>query len=82
MKLKQRIKQFFCRHAYNNNTPKHATPFLGWMFQCPKCQGYVAYFKEWDDFANISEKQYEIFREEGEKLYSFFEYKEANNDRF
>jgi transcription initiation factor IIE alpha subunit len=81
MKLKQRIKQFFCCHAYNNNTPKYTTPFLGWMFQCPKCNGYVAYFKEWDEFVDISERKFEFLKEEGKKLHGFLEYKENKNDR-
>ena len=75
MKLAQRIKQHFCRHTYAGIV-KYTTPFLGWMFQCPKCNGYVAYFKNWDDFVDISEDQYEIFREEGEKLFGVYIYKE------
>ena len=70
MKLRQRIKQFFCHHIYAG-VPKYTAPFLGWVYQCPKCDGYVAYFKEWDDFVDISEKRYEIFREEGRKLHGF-----------
>lgn len=69
MTLMQRIKQYFCRHTYTGAT-KYTTPFLGWMFQCPKCKGYVVYFKEWDEFVDISEQRYELFREEGEKLHS------------
>ena len=69
MTLMQRIKQYFCRHTYAGAT-KYTTPFLGWMFQCPKCKGYVVYFKEWDEFVDISEQRYELFREEGEKLHS------------
>ena len=76
MKLARILKQRFCRHAYNANTPKYHTPFLGWMFQCPKCNGYVAYFKEWDQFVDISEKKFELYKEEGEKLFGigYFEH--------
>ena len=80
MKLIQIIKQRFCCHAYNNDTPKRTTPFLGWMFQCPKCQGYVAYFKEWDQFVDISEKKYKLYCEEGEKLHGVGYYKERGID--
>jgi hypothetical protein len=31
----------------------------------------MAYFKEWDEFVDISVQKYEIFREEGKKLYGF-----------
>ena len=84
MKLTQRIKQYFCRHAYNNSTPKYKTPFLGWMFQCPICQGHVAYFKEWDEFVNISEKKFELFKEEGLKLHGigFYEERKKINDGY
>lgn len=65
----RKIKQHFCCHYYNDSTPKHTTPFLGWMFQCSKCGGYVAYFKEWDEFVDISEEKYLLYKEEGEKLH-------------
>jgi hypothetical protein len=39
------------------------------MFQCSKCGGYVAYFKEWDEFVDISEEKYLLYKEEGEKLH-------------
>lgn len=80
MKFIRRIKQYFCRHAYNKDTPKEHTPFLGWMFKCPKCDGYVAYFKEWDEFVDISEKRYQLFREEGKKLHGRYNYKERDNE--
>lgn len=68
-RIAQRIKQRFCHHIDHPNDRNHQTPFVGYMFQCPKCKGYVAYFKYWDDFINVSEKRYNIFAEEGVKLW-------------
>lgn len=70
MKLIQKIKQHFCRHIDDPNGRNHRVPFLGFVFKCPKCQGYVVYFKNWDGYYDISEKQYISYTEEGDKLWA------------
>ena len=70
-KLRQRIKQHFCRHTHAG-AKLYPAPFLGHIFQCPKCQGYVAYFKEWDDFVGLHESRYRLYLEEGGKLHGAF----------
>ena len=72
MKLIQIIKQRLCRHTHNPDVTRCPAPFRGYTFQCPKCSGYVAYFKHWDDFVNISEKKYQLYIEEGAKLHEVF----------
>jgi uncharacterized C2H2 Zn-finger protein len=44
-------------------------PFLGYAFQCPKCNGYVIYIKEYDRYVNISEGEYNIFSKAGQRLH-------------
>lgn len=66
--LIRRIKQRFCCHEDYPDYRNYAMPFLGYAFQCPQCKGYVAYFKEWGDYLDISKKKYELFTNEGNKL--------------
>lgn len=67
MKFKQRVKQFFCKHT-QVGVKHYPAPFLGHLFQCPKCNEYVAYFKEWNKFVGLRESWYQFYLEEGEKI--------------
>ena len=69
MKLIQRIRQRFCRHEDDPRSRNKVMPFVGYIFQCPKCNGYVAYFDYWNEYADITEKEHIIFIEEGVKLW-------------
>ena len=69
MKLVQRIRQRFCRHEDDPRNRNKIMPFAGYIFQCPKCKGHVAYFYNWNEYADISEQDRIIFTEEGAKLF-------------
>ncbi len=62
------IHQHVCKHIDDPNNRNYKMPFWGYAFQCPKCNGYVAYFEKWDSYGNICKKDYIFFVEEGEKL--------------
>ena len=69
MKLIQRIKQRFCRHIDDPINRNCVMPFEGYIFQCPKCGGYVAYFNGLGEYTDISEKERDFFIKEGTKLW-------------
>ena len=70
MKLLQRIKQRFCSHEDDPRNRNKIMPFVGYIFECPKCKAYVAYFDHWGEYTDISEKERKIFIEEGAKLWA------------
>ena len=70
MKLIQRIRQRFCRHIDSPKDRNKVMPFVGYIFQCPKCKAYVAYFDHWGEYSDISEEERNIFIEEGAKLWA------------
>lgn len=70
MSLLRKIKQRFCRHIDDPSKRNKMMPFKGYMFQCPKCNGYVAYFESGDKYFNISEWKRDIFLEEGFKCWA------------
>ena len=81
MKLIQRIKQRFCKHIDMPDERNHRMPFLGYSFQCPKCKSYVAYFKNWDEYINISDKEHMLLVEEGKKLWNV-QYSQKSKDNY
>ena len=80
MKLIQRIKQRFCQHIDDPRHRNKTMPFTGYIFQCPKCQAHVAYFHNWNEYTEISEKERKIFIEEGTKLWALQWNREENDD--
>ena len=70
MKIIQRIKQRFCRHIDDPRNRNKLMPFFGYVFQCPKCKGYVVCFENWREYADITENEYLMFVEEGEKIWN------------
>ena len=73
MKVLRRIKQRFCRHIDDPANRNYQMPFVGYAFQCPKCEAYVAYFINSNDYMILSELQHNIAVEEGKKLQKFGE---------
>lgn len=80
MKIIQKIRQHFCRHEDDPRNRNKIMPFGGYIFQCPKCQGHVAYFDAWGEYADITEKERLLFTEEGEKLWALEWNREENED--
>ena len=66
----RRIKQHFCPHEDNPDNRNAQVPFLGYEFQCPKCQAYVAYFKNGDSYINLTDLQHNTVVEEGKKFWA------------
>ena len=75
MKLIQSIKQHFCHHFDEPIYRNHQVTFIGYIFQCPKCGAYVAYFQDLNTYSILSELQYNIIVEEGKKLWSLEHYR-------
>ena len=81
MSIIRTIKQHFCRHKDNPNDRNYQMPFVGYEFQCPKCQAYVAYFKSNDSYITISELQHNMVVEEGKKHWARYQnYEEKTNE--
>ena len=69
MNIFRKIKQHFCRHIDDPFNRNYIMPFNGYIFQCPKCGGYVACFNELNEYTDISEQERDLFIKEGEKLW-------------
>ena len=82
MKLTQRIRQHFCRHEDDPRNRNEIMPFDGYIFQCPKCKGHVAYLYHWNEYTDISEEERDIFIEEGAKLWALVWNREENEDGY
>ena len=77
MKLIQKIKQCFCRHEDDPRKRNKVMPFVGYIFQCPKCKAHVAYVDHYNEYAIISEDERDIFTEEGAKIWEMKQKGEA-----
>ena len=48
--------KLFCNHLDLPKNRQYGT--CGYVYQCPKCQSYIGYSKEWDSYFLLTKKDY------------------------